>query len=141
MSARKLIVMAVLLCGCGKDTVAPAGSTGGADTVSSFLAMTIQVQHVVPNRLAQPVSVQVLNQYGRAMRGVPIEFSIRGGGSIANARTVITDRLGISSTGPWQVRGTDGVDTVTARIPGLGAFEFLAVAKYPIVIARYSLLD
>lgn len=65
---------------------------------------------------AQPIVFTVRGDSGRVLAGIPVAFTISGGGSLSQVRDT-SDGLGVVST-TWTAGTTPGAVTLTATIPG-----------------------
>ena len=77
--------------------------------------------------LAAPFVVSVLDQYGSALAGAVVTFSVTAGGGTLSATTATTDANGRAAT--TLTLGSElGTNTVTATVSGLAAATFTATA-------------
>ena len=77
--------------------------------------------------LAEPFVVSVLDQYGSALSGAVVTFSVTAGGGTLSSTTATTDAKGRARS--TLTLGSDlGTNTVSATIAGLAAATFTATA-------------
>lgn len=83
----------------------------------------------VGTAVAEAPAVRVTDQRGAAMAGVPVTFTVAGGGgTVANA-TATTDASGIASAGAWTLGAAAGANTVTASHGDLSPVQFAATGQ------------
>ena len=78
-------------------------------------------------KLAEPFVVSVLDQYGSALSGAVVTFSVTAGGGTLSSTTATTDAKGRARS--TLTLGSElGTNTVTATVAGLAAATFTATA-------------
>ncbi|MDQ8145993.1 MAG: invasin domain 3-containing protein [Gemmatimonadota bacterium] len=87
------------------DAPSTLGLTSGSGQFAAFGAA-----------FAQPIVFTVRGDSGRVLAGIPVAFTITGGGSLSQVRDT-SDGLGVVST-TWTAGTTAGSVTLTANIPG-----------------------
>src|SRR6266704_2878107 len=103
-------------------------ATGLVDAASQLTAFAGDGQSAL---VGSPVSInpaaRVSDQYGNAVGGIPVTFSISlGGGSLATPATVTTDTAGIARSPTWTLGLLAGLNTLGATATGLPAVTFTA---------------
>lgn len=94
---------ATLAVHAGQGQIAPAGS----------------VVPIVP-------AVRVADQFGNPVPGVPVVFTVTGGGGSVPAGTAATDANGIATAGNWTLGAAAGPNTLSAVVGGLPPVQFTA---------------
>jgi hypothetical protein len=116
------LVIVVLLAsiGCGSDkTVAPPAATTIAANSSTSLS------GVAGSAVSPSPSVVVQDQYGDPMPGVPVSFTVLGGGGSVSSASVATDASGIATVS-WSLGTTVGQNALQASADTLPAITFTA---------------
>ena len=72
----------------------------------------------IGSAITTPPSVIVRDQFGAAMVGVVVNFSISGGGGSLSANTGTTDATGTAVAGVWTLGKSPGANTLTAQAVG-----------------------
>ena len=117
------------------------GTAGASAMTVRFRAMALpaapsaihvvsgDAQHGLPGSvLDTPIVVQLVDQYGNAVPGRRVDFSVgAGGGSIAPA-SATTDSAGRAQA-QWSLGDTPGAKTATAVVNGLPAASFTATVE------------
>ena len=103
-------------------------ATGLVDVASQLVAFAGDGQSAL---VGSPVSInpaaRVSDQYGNAIGGVPVTFTVSlGGGSIGPPSTVTTDTAGIARSPTWTLGLLAGLNTLTATATGLPTLTFSA---------------
>src|SRR5438034_8183120 len=103
-------------------------ATGLVDSASQLTAFAGDGQSAL---VGSPVSInpaaRVSDQYGNAVGGVPVTFTVSlGGGSIGPPSTVTTDTAGIAQSPTWTLGLLAGLNTLTATATGLPTLTFSA---------------
>jgi adhesin/invasin len=103
-------------------------ATGLVDVASQLTAFAGNGQSaLVGSAVSINPAARVSDQYGNAVGGVPVTFSVSlGGGSLGPPSTVTTDTAGIARSPTWTVGLVAGVNTLTATATGLPAVTFSA---------------
>jgi hypothetical protein len=90
-------------------------AVGAGDAQSAFAG----------DRLAQPISARVLDQFGNGVAGTQVSFAVsRGGGSVSGA-SAVSDNDGIAGSGAWTL-GRLGGDQEVVATAQLGATAVVA---------------
>src|SRR5439155_8162905 len=103
-------------------------ATGLVDVASQLTAFAGDGQSAL---VGSPVSInpaaRVSDQYGNAIGGVPVTFTVSlGGGSIGPPSTVTTDTAGIARSPTWTLGLLAGLNTLGATATGLPTLTFSA---------------
>lgn len=89
---------------------------------------------------AVPVAprVRVEDAFGNPVSGVDVVFSVSAGGGTLGGSTQTTDDSGIATVGSWFLGSSEGVNTLTASLPGTGLANvvFTARAAAPGALSR-----
>lgn len=78
------------------------------------------------NPVAVKPQVFVSDQYGNAVSGVSVSFSVVSGGGTATGTNATSDANGRASVGSWTLGATPGTNTLRATGSGVGAVTFSA---------------
>src|SRR6266581_3121283 len=103
-------------------------ATGLVDVPSQLVAFAGDGQSaLVGSAVSINPAARVSDQYGNAVGGIPVTFSISlGGGSLATPATVTTDTAGIARSPTWTLGLLAGLNTLGATATGLPAVTFTA---------------
>jgi hypothetical protein len=129
----------VLAGGCGDDPTPPETRVAGQLGVFSGDAQTA----TVGQRLAQPLTVQVLDDRGAPMPGQTIAFIVTMGGGSLDATSGVTDAEGKTAT-RWTLGMTADTQLVIARLtrterpPLVAAFRAKGRAAAPASVERFG---
>lgn len=87
--------------------------------------------------VAVPPAVKVTDLSGVPVAGVPVVFSVTGGGGSLTGPNAVTNAAGVATVGSWRLGPTKGTNTLTATAAGVigsplsitavGRFAFLAL--------------
>lgn len=114
---------------CGED-----GGTGprlpAAATATTVTSQSARMGDTVP---AAP-AIRVTDSQGNPMAGVPVQFSVGGGGVVATPQTV-TAADGTASAGQWRLGTGPPLNTVTSLVSGLPPVTFTADALDPCTLS------
>ena len=99
-------------------TFAATANAGAATTVTK-VAGDLQTVASGTAVLAAP-AVKVADQFGNAIAGVSVRFSVVQGGGTVSTPAVNTGADGIARAGAWTVGTTSGLNTVSAAVTGVG---------------------
>ncbi len=89
---------------------------------------------VAGSTVAIAPSVTVKDNLGAVASGVPVVFSVQGGGGSITGGTTATDANGIATVGSWTLGTTGGANTLHATVAGLAPAVFTATVVAPGVI-------
>lgn len=136
-----VVVLAVLLA-CGGDASAPSEPPnppppppppppGGTATPATVTAHAGQGQEAEPGTpVATAPAVMVKDAAGRALGGITVAFAVASGsGTLANT-SASTGSDGVATAGTWTLGTAEGLNTVTASVPGLAPVTFTATARF-----------
>src|SRR3989454_5796368 len=103
-------------------------ATGLVDVASQMVAFAGDGQSALIGRaVAINPAARVSDQYGNAIGGVPVTFTISlGGGSIGTPSTVTTDTAGIARSPTWTLGHLAGLNTLSATATGPPTLTFSA---------------
>lgn len=103
-------------------------ATGLVDVPSQLVAFAGDGQSaLVGSAVSINPAARVSDQYGNAVGGIPVTFSISlGGGSLATPATVTTDTAGIARSPTWTLGLLAGLNTLSATATGLPTLTFSA---------------
>ncbi len=103
-------------------------ATGLVDVASQLTAFAGDGQSaLVGSAVSINPAARVSDQYGNAIGGVPVTFTISlGGGSIGPPSTVTTDTAGIARSPTWTLGLLAGLNTLSATASGLPTVTFTA---------------
>src|SRR6266700_1464555 len=103
-------------------------ATGLVDVPSQLVAFAGDGQSaLVGSAVSINPAARVSDQYGNAVGGIPVTFSISlGGGSLATPATVTTDTAGIARSPTWTLGLLAVLNTLGATATGLPAVTFSA---------------
>ncbi len=111
--------------------LAPVGfsATGEADAPAQVTAVGGEGQvGTVGTELPQAPAVEVADQYGNLLQGVPVVFAVMdGGGAIANGNAT-TDPSGVATAGTWTLGTAAGSQSLSATVSGLEPVTIQAMA-------------
>jgi hypothetical protein len=124
---RFAVLLALSVAACG-DTAAPPVPT--TLTPSSAAPSTAVVGSTVT------AAVKVLDDKGKPMQGVAVNFEVTAGGGTVAAPQASTDATGVASS-TWTLASTTGTNTLVARSGSLApvTFNVNALADAPATIA------
>ncbi|MEK7404921.1 MAG: Ig-like domain-containing protein [Acidobacteriota bacterium] len=105
-------------------------------TVAQLLKVSGDGQTAFINQaFAQPLVVQVNDQQGRPVTGIPVTFSVAGGSATVGSATATTDSQGRAST-TVQAGGAAGPIAITASVSGFSvSFSLSSRVPGPVVAA------
>lgn len=105
-------------------------ATGLVDVPSQLVAFAGDGQSaLIGSALSINPAARVSDQYGNAVGGIPVTFSVSlGGGSIGTPAVVTTDTAGIARSPTWTLGLVAGLNTLTASATGLPTLAFSAQA-------------
>jgi len=105
-------------------------ATGLVDVPSQLVAFAGDGQSaLIGSALSINPAARVSDQYGNAVGGIPVTFSVSlGGGSIGTPATVTTDTAGIARSPTWTLGPLAGLNTLGATATGLPTVTFSANA-------------
>ena len=88
--------------------------------------------------VAVPPAVKVTDLTGTPVAGVPVAFTVTGGGGSITVPSAITDLQGIASVGSWRLGAIKGTNTLTATAAGVAGspLGITAVGRFAYVSAR-----
>ncbi|MGH7521186.1 MAG: hypothetical protein ACREMI_07890 [Gemmatimonadales bacterium] len=103
-------------------------ATGLVDVPSQMAAFAGDGQSaLVGSAVSINPAVRVSDQYGNAIGGIPVAFSVSlGGGSLGTPATVTTDTAGIARSPTWTLGLLAGLNTLSATATGLPTVTFSA---------------
>ena len=103
-------------------------ATGLVDVASQMVAFAGDGQSaLVGNAVSINPAVRVSDQYGNAVGGVPVTFTVSlGGGSIGTPAVVTTDTAGVARSPTWTLGLLAGLNTLSATATGLPTLTFSA---------------
>jgi len=115
-------------------------ATGLVDVASQMVAFAGDGQSaLIGSAVSINPAARVSDQYGNAIGGVPVTFTISlGGGSIGPPSTVTTDTAGIARSPTWTL-GLAGLNTLTATATGLPTLPTLTFSAQAIVSTASSI--
>jgi adhesin/invasin len=102
-------------------------ATGTADVPAALVVSAGDLQSAVAG---SPVPVQpavrVNDQYGNAVAGATVTFTVTGGGGSVTGATPASGGGGIATLGSWTLGGTAGPNTLSATVSGVTPLGFTA---------------
>ncbi len=103
-------------------------ATGLVDVASQLTAFAGDGQSaLIGSAVSINPAARVSDQYGNAIGGVPVTFTISlGGGSIGTPAVATTDTAGIARSPAWTLGLVAGLNTLTATAAGLPSVTFSA---------------
>jgi len=103
-------------------------ATGLVDVPSQMVAFSGDGQSaLIGSALSINPAARVSDQYGNAVGGIPVTFSVSlGGGSIGTPATVMTDTAGIARSPTWTLGLLAGLNTLSATATGIPTLTFSA---------------
>lgn len=110
-------------------SLAACGDQGPASTFELRVTEGDRQVARIGTLLPLPVAVTVLNDAGRPLQGVRVEWHANEGGHMAPFNTV-TDKDGVSRA-RWLLGSVEGVSTATASLPGVDPAVVTALAESP----------
>lgn len=122
-------------CG-GGDSSGPEPSVATTITANSSTNLTA----VVGAAVSEAPSVLVRDQRGAPMSGVPVGFTVTGGGGSVAQGSATTNSSGVATVGNWTLGATVGTNTLVASTGSLTAVTFTAnaTAGAPAAITKTS---
>lgn len=106
-----------------------ATATAGTPTFVLFESAASQTAATGALVAARP-TVVVRDQFGNALAGVPVNFSVESGGGTVTGGSAMTDAYGMAAVGAWTLGVTPGEQRLRATASGVTA-SFSAVATLP----------
>ena len=102
-------------------------ATGTADIASQMVAFAGEGQTgLVGTTLSIAPAVRVSDQYGNAVAGVPVSFTVSGGGGSVLGASPSTDAGGVAVVGSWMLGSLAATNTLDATSAGLPGVTFTA---------------
>src|SRR5438477_721836 len=103
-------------------------ATGLVDVPSQMVAFAGDGQSaLIGSALSINPAARVSDQYGNAVGGIPVTFSVNlGGGTVGTPAVVTTDTAGIARSPTWTLGLLAGLNTLGATATGLPAVTFSA---------------
>ena len=103
-------------------------ATGLVDVPSQMVAFAGDGQSaLISSAVSINPAAHVSDQYGNAVGGIPVTFSVSlGGGSIGAPATVTTDTAGIARSPTWTLGLLAGLNTLSATATGIPTLTFSA---------------
>ncbi|MGK7312631.1 MAG: Ig-like domain-containing protein [Candidatus Longimicrobiales bacterium M2_2A_002] len=116
----------------GKDTAfAVVTASGIADTPASMAMLDGDEQSELAGlALPAPIRVRVTDAFGNPVAGVPVQFSVTGGGTVAPAEAT-TDVDGVAS-GTWTLGPVAGEQIVEAVVPDSAVYDIVDLPGSPV---------
>jgi len=103
-------------------------ATGLAAEPASMLKHTGDAQSAAVNtEVSVAPALRVLDAHGNGVSGVDVTFAADAGGVVTGG-TTMTDDAGIAAVVSWKLGATQGANTLTATIDGVGTLTFTATA-------------
>jgi adhesin/invasin len=101
-------------------------ATGLVDVASQLVAFAGDGQSaLIGSAVSINPAARVSDQYGNAVAGIPVTFSVSlGGGSVGTPAVVTTDTAGIARSPTWTLGLIAGLNTLGATATGLPAVTF-----------------
>lgn len=129
--ALPMLVAILFLAGCSADSTGPAPATPAP---TSIVRVDGDAQSgIVGEPLPTPLSVKVLDEQGRPMAGISVNWSVTAGGGSMNPGAAATDERGVAST-TWTLGLDHGEQAATAKSGSLAAVAFHATGL-PVPVA------
>jgi hypothetical protein len=111
-------------------------ATAAAPVATTVTALTPVTQvGVAGGPVSMPPMVQVKDQAGNPMLGVPVTFTITAGGGSLSGVPDITWGAGTASVSAWTLGATPGRNAMTVTVAGLPPVEFEATGAVPVATA------
>lgn len=79
--------------------------------------------------VAVPPQVLIEDAFGNPVAGVTVVFSVSAGGGTLGGATQTTNESGIATVGSWFLGSAQGVNTLTATLPGTGLANIVFTAR------------
>ena len=120
--APSLLIALQFSCGGGDGPAAASVATSLTANSSTTLNGTAGAA------VTTPPSVLVRDQNGKPMSGVPVGFSVTGGGGSVSGAAAVTNSSGVATVGSWTLGTAVGTNTVVASSGSLTPVTFTATA-------------
>jgi adhesin/invasin len=90
------------------------------DVAAQLLRLSVDTQTAIAGQpVSVPPAVRVADQYGNAIPGASVTFTLTGAFGSVTPGAATTDSLGVARVTTWILATTPGVDTLAAAAPGL----------------------
>ena len=99
-------------------------ATAGPRTAFLLERASGNAQVGLPGDVVKPIQARLLDANGLPLAGVPVTWTVTGGGGSVNPGATTTNSLGVATT-LWTL-GPTGPQTLTASAPGAGTLTFTA---------------
>ena len=122
------LAMGVWAAGCSDGS--SGGTLGGPNAVGSLQATAGASLQTAPAGSPVPVAPAVVlkDADGNVMPGRAVSFVVTAGGGSVASGTVTTNGQGLASAGAWTLGPNAGTNVVEARMAGVSAVQFTAMA-------------
>lgn len=117
----------------GSDTaLAVVTATGIADRPASMTLLDGNAQTEQPGyTLPAPIRVKLVDRYNNPVAGVPVNFSVSGGGSLVDTAAVLTDLQGVAAD-KWTLGPKLGKETAQALVRDSAVYDIVNLPGSPV---------